>query len=110
MSDKPMDDFKGSIVTGRLLLYALAAVGFVLVWICATVSLDAMQQASLAGVTMFAFLICNRWRGRYITLFLTVLSAIVSLRYIVWRFTETLDFSTFLQGFFGTGLALAEFC
>jgi cellulose synthase (UDP-forming) len=42
------------------------------------------------------------------TLCLTMLSALVSLRYIVWRFTETLEFNTLLQGLLGTGLAMAE--
>jgi cellulose synthase (UDP-forming) len=42
------------------------------------------------------------------TLFLTILSAIVSLRYIVWRVTETLEFNSALQGILGTGLVLTE--
>jgi cellulose synthase (UDP-forming) len=109
MSNTTMDTTKTLSLPARLLLLVLTAIGSALVWICATISLDATQQTFLACVTAVVFLICNRWRGRQVTLFLTVLSAVVSLRYIVWRFTETLDFGTFLQGFFGTGLALAEF-
>ena len=42
------------------------------------------------------------------TMFLTVLSALVSLRYIVWRVTETLEFNTVLEGAIASGLVLAE--
>lgn len=104
-----MDGINVMSLPVRLLLAMLACIGFGLVWTCVTVPLSPMQQAILACTTAVIFLFCNRRRGRHMTLFLTVLSATVSLRYIVWRFTETLDFSTFLQGLFGTGLALAEF-
>ncbi len=103
----------GSPATPRFLEWlalALLAVGsLVLVWTAVTVNLGPREQALLAIGTMLTFLICNRVRGRPMTLFLIVLSAMVSLRYIVWRFTETLEFNTLLQGALGTGLALAEF-
>src|ERR1700709_2010450 len=73
-----------------------------------TVDLGPVDQSILAVVTAILFLICNRRPGRPMTLFLTVLSGLVSMRYIVWRVTETLEFNTVLQGFLGTGLALAE--
>ncbi len=86
----------------------LGVVGALLVWTAVTVSLDSLHQAALAVGTMLVFLVCNRVPGRPMTLFLMVLSSAVSLRYILWRFTETLDFATPLQGMLGTGLALAE--
>ena len=74
----------------------------------ATINLDPAEQSVLAVATVVVFLIANRRGGRPTTLFLTMLSALVSLRYIVWRVTETLEFNTALQGFLGVGLALAE--
>ncbi len=82
--------------------------GALLVWTAATVQLDPARQAVLAIGTMVVFLLCNRVPGRPMTLFLMVLSSAVSIRYILWRFTETLDFATPFQGLLGTGLALAE--
>jgi cellulose synthase (UDP-forming) len=73
-----------------------------------TVDLDPVQQSIVAVAAAILFLICNRRPGRLMTLFLTALSGLVSLRYIVWRVTETLEFNTVLQGFLGIGLALAE--
>src|ERR1700712_520105 len=86
----------------------LGICGLGLAFIAATIDLDPADQSIMAVATGVLFLICNRRRGRLMTLFLTMLSALVSLRYIVWRVTETLEFNTVLQGFFGIGLALAE--
>jgi cellulose synthase (UDP-forming) len=86
----------------------LALSGAILVWTAATVALEPLQQAALAVGSVLVFAIGNRVRGRPMTLFLVVLSAAVSIRYILWRFTETLDFATPLQGALGSGLALAE--
>jgi cellulose synthase (UDP-forming) len=86
----------------------LGVFGLGLVWSVATVNLNPVEQSVLACSTAAAFMICNRISGRQMTLCLTMLSALVSLRYIVWRFTETLEFNTLLQGLLGTGLAMAE--
>jgi cellulose synthase (UDP-forming) len=86
----------------------LGICGLGLAFAAATVELSPIDQSILAVATGVLFLVCNRRRGRPMTLFLTMLSALVSLRYIVWRITETLEFNTVLQGFLGTGLALAE--
>ena len=91
-----------------LLLVPAGLAGLLLLWTVATASLDPGPQAALAVGSMLVFMVCNRVPGRPMTLFLMVLSAAVSLRYIVWRFTETLDFATPLQGALGTLLALAE--
>ena len=42
------------------------------------------------------------------TLFLIFLSSVISLRYLYWRVTDTLDYASFFQTFLGTGLLLAE--
>ncbi|CAH2599764.1 Cellulose synthase catalytic subunit [UDP-forming] / Cyclic di-GMP-binding domain [Rhodovastum atsumiense] len=91
-----------------VMLGLLGPVGLVLLWTTATVALDPEHQAALAGGTMLLFLLCNRVAGRPMTLFLMVLSAAMSLRYILWRFTETLEFTTTLQWLLGAGLATAE--
>ncbi len=73
-----------------------------------TVPMSAEQQVVFALGCLFLFLVFNRIAGRTITLLLIVLSLLVSLRYIFWRLTETLDFSSFLQTFLGVGLLMAE--
>ncbi|MEI6159370.1 MAG: UDP-forming cellulose synthase catalytic subunit [Roseococcus sp.] len=73
-----------------------------------TVPMEAEQQVIFALGCLFLFLVFNRMQGRTITLLLIVLSLLVSLRYIFWRLTETLDFSSFLQTFLGVGLLMAE--
>ena len=104
---------RGSPATPRvfewLALALLAIFGLALVFVASTIVLDPIEQTILGIVTTLVFVVCNRSQGRPMTLFLTMLSSVVSLRYIVWRFTETLDFNTLLQGVLGTGLALAEF-
>jgi cellulose synthase (UDP-forming) len=82
--------------------------GLALAAVAATVVATPGEQAVVAIATALVFLVCNRWQGRRMTLFLTALSALVSLRYLVWRVTETLEFNTILQGTLGIGLALAE--
>ena len=103
---------RGSTAAPRNLEWVAIAIlglfGLGLVWAVATVNLDPVEQSVLACATAAAFMICNRISGRQMTLCLTMLSALVSLRYIVWRFTETLEFNTLLQGLLGTGLAMAE--
>jgi len=73
-----------------------------------TVPMAAEQQVIFALGTLLIFLVFNRFQGRTITLLLILLSTLVSLRYIFWRVTETLDFGTFLQSFLGVGLLMAE--
>ena len=72
------------------------------------VPLEPGQQALMALGGFVIFLIFNRFEGRTITLFLAALSSIISVRYIYWRLTETLDYSGFWQTFLGTGLLMAE--
>ncbi len=91
-----------------VLIAFIGTCGLAFAFVAATCNLDPAEQFILAITTAVLFLVCNRRRGRPMTLFLTMVSALVSLRYIVWRVTETLEFNTLLQGFLGTGLALAE--
>ncbi len=92
----------------RAVLALLVVIGLLLIWSAASVQLTAREQAGFAAATILLFLVCNRFPGRGMTLFLVVLSAAVSLRYIVWRVSETLVFDSFLQSLLGIALALAE--
>jgi cellulose synthase (UDP-forming) len=86
----------------------LAVCGLALAFAATTVVLRPTEQLILAFATAAIFLVCNRRKGRPMTLFLTMLSCLVSLRYIVWRVTETLEFTTVLQATVASGLVLAE--
>ena len=86
----------------------LGVCGLGLAFAAATVDLRPAEQMVVAIVTAAVFLVCNRRPGRPTTMFLTMLSALVSLRYIVWRLTETIEFDTILQGVISGGLVLAE--
>jgi cellulose synthase (UDP-forming) len=92
----------------RLLDGLIALLGAVLVFAVATVPLAAREQAILAITSAVVFLICNRFKGRGMTMFLVMLSLAVSLRYIFWRVSETLTFGSTSELFLGAGLALAE--
>ena len=93
---------KGWIIWPFILLGAIIALTFVIA------PLEAEQQAWLAVAGFLLFLVINRIPGRGITIFVVFLSCIVSLRYIFWRIVDTLEFTSFLQTFLGTGLILAE--
>ena len=71
--------------------------------------LDLESQAIFACLTILALFVINwLFEGRRATLILVILSIVVSSRYIWWRITSTLDFTTFLEAFLGYGLLLAE--
>jgi cellulose synthase (UDP-forming) len=92
----------------RLIDIVCGILGLVLLIAVATVPLEPRQQAILAVVSAVVFLIANRFKGRAVSVFLVILSLAVSLRYIFWRVTETLDFGSVLELLLGIGLALAE--
>jgi cellulose synthase (UDP-forming) len=73
-----------------------------------TMPLEVEQQAVLALAGFLLYALASRIGGRGVTIFLVVVSTLISLRYLHWRLTETLDFATYWQTFFGTGLLLAE--
>ncbi len=70
--------------------------------------LDAEQQAWLAIAGFLLYLVADRIPGRGMTIFIVLVSVLVSLRYIHWRLVDTLEFTSFSQTFLGTGLLLAE--
>ncbi len=97
-----------SSLGSRLIDVVCGIIGALLLIAVATVQLDARQQAILAVTSAVVFFIANRFKRRSVSVFLVVLSLAVSLRYIFWRITETLDFGSLAELLLGFGLALAE--
>ena len=93
----------------RLLDAVLVLAGGLTIATVATVPLSDAAQATFGLATAVIFLLANLVRGRLVSLSLIALSCAVSLRYIVWRITDTLEFHGLLQGALGTTLVLAEF-
>jgi cellulose synthase (UDP-forming) len=92
----------------KLLDIVIAIGGVALVIAVATIPLRPREQAIFAVISAVVFLVVNRFPSRGVTLFLVMLSLSVSLRYIFWRATETLEFGSFLELFLGMGLVVAE--
>ena len=86
----------------------MAAVGLIVVLSIASAPLTAREQAIFAVATMLTFMVCNRFARPLMSMLLIALSLAVSIRYIFWRVTETLQFGSWTEFFFGYGLALAE--
>lgn len=86
----------------------IGAIGAAIVLAVATVPLLPRDQAIFAVGAAIIFLVANRFPGKSVTLFLVVLSLSVTIRYLYWRMTETLDFQRPLEFVLGTGLVLAE--
>ncbi|MBB2205538.1 UDP-forming cellulose synthase catalytic subunit [Gluconacetobacter takamatsuzukensis] len=72
----------------------------------ALLSDDAQMIVTIVGIVLF--FVVNRYPGGEATLFLQVMSLVVSFRYLAWRLTETLEFNTLLQTVLGTALCAAE--
>jgi cellulose synthase (UDP-forming) len=96
------------ILAAKGLDILIGAIGAAIILAVATVPLVAREQAIFAVGAAIIFLIANRFTGKAVTLFLVVLSLSVSVRYLYWRMTETLDFQRPMEIFLGTGLVLAE--
>ena len=82
--------------------------GFLLALPFVVAPLEAEQQAWVAVGGLLVFTICSLVPGRGALVFLALLSGTISMRYIYWRITDTLDYAEFWATFLGTGLLLAE--
>ncbi len=98
----------GSGFGAKVLDVVVVLLGILAIAAVATVPLTAREQAIFAISAALVFLVVNRFPGKVVTLFLVTLSLAVSLRYIYWRLTETLDFVTPIEVLLGGGLVLAE--
>lgn len=86
----------------------LVAFALLCVILAAFVHLNLAGQTIVCFVGIGLFIFVNRYPGPRATLVLKGLSVIVSLRYLSWRLTETLNFSSWTQSVLGTVLVTAE--
>ncbi len=86
----------------------MSILGLFTLWTVAMTKLTQEQQVIFALLCLSVFLVANRLSGRGVSLFLIALSFTVSLRYIIWRVTTTLNYDTLPAALLGTGLVLAE--
>lgn len=100
--------FRGGPWARRWVSWPLMALSLIIGLIFMVAPLQAEQQAWLAVSGFLLFLVANRIPGRAMTIFIVFMSCLVSLRYIHWRLVDTLEFTSFMQTFLGTGLLLAE--
>ncbi|MBL7234796.1 MAG: hypothetical protein JJK51_14800, partial [Komagataeibacter oboediens] len=77
----------------RVPVWVPVVLGVVLMAFVGSVRIDPALQGWISIGTVTLLLVLNRRRGRGITVFLMMLSLLVSLRYIVWRLTATVQFS-----------------
>lgn len=92
----------------NLVLGALVIAGLFLIGVVVVTPLDLVSQALFALLTITAMMLIKGHPSRGVTLILITLSITISTRYIWWRLTETLQFSSPLEAFLGIGLILAE--
>nr|Q9WX75.1 RecName: Full=Putative cellulose synthase 3; Includes: RecName: Full=Cellulose synthase catalytic subunit [UDP-forming]; Includes: RecName: Full=Cyclic di-GMP-binding domain; AltName: Full=Cellulose synthase 3 regulatory subunit [Komagataeibacter xylinus]BAA77600.1 bcsABII-B [Komagataeibacter xylinus] len=92
----------------RVPVWVPVVLGVVLMAFVGSVRIDPALQGWVSIGTVTLLLVLNRRRGRGITVFLMMLSLLVSLRYIVWRLTATVQFSNWLQTALAVLLLLAE--
>jgi cellulose synthase (UDP-forming) len=108
MSD-PYDANVRQARPGGFWLEALCALlGVLAIAAFASVPLQPRAQALFALLTAVLFLLGNRFAGRGMTMFLVTLSLAVSVRYLAWRVTDTLQFASWTELCLGGGLVLAE--
>jgi cellulose synthase (UDP-forming) len=86
----------------------LFIIGLFTLWSVAMTQLTQNEQLVFAALCFAVFYVANKFPGRGISLFLIALSITVSLRYIVWRLTTTLNFDSLPAALLGSGLILAE--
>ena len=80
------------------------------VWLFITTPMGALHQGMLGLGSVLLMTLANRFRrdSRRVSLWLMLLSVMVSSRYLYWRATETLVFQSGLEMALGYGLFIAE--
>jgi cellulose synthase (UDP-forming) len=92
----------------NLVLGALVIAGLFLLGVVVVTPLDLVSQALFGLLTIIVLWLIKGHPSRGVTLILITLSIAVSTRYIWWRLTQTLQFSSPLEAFLGLGLIAAE--
>lgn len=91
-----------------LALSLLAAAALSLAWMCITQPLDPLYQAVFCACTLSLAILLRGIRSRLTVISLILISALVSSRYLWWRYNETLNFDTPAGSIFSVLLVLAE--
>ena len=99
---------ESEFVGQKLVLAAFVVIGAFFLLMVIITPLDLVSQALFAMLTILVMLVIRGQSSRGVTLILITLSIAVSTRYIFWRFTETLQFSSEIEACLGIGLILAE--
>lgn len=73
-----------------------------------TLPLSLMWQVVYAGAVFSISLYLRRYTGTLFTIMMIVFSINASSRYLYWRFTDTLDLNSWIDGLFGIILLMAE--
>jgi len=73
-----------------------------------TLPMSLPMQTIYAGIVFGVAVYLRRYTGTLFTLIMIVFSVNQSSRYLYWRFTETLNLDSWLDGIFGVVLILAE--
>ena len=89
-------------------LSLLAAGALSLAWMCITQPLDPLYQAVFCSCTLSLAILLRGIRSRLTVISLVLISALVSSRYLWWRYSETLNFDTPAGSIFSVLLVLAE--
>jgi cellulose synthase (UDP-forming) len=100
-SQSPFWKHKATSIVLSLLAFASLAV-------VVSAPLDTVAQLALSLVALVFALLLRRVGGRLATIMMVLVSVTMSLRYMYWRMTSTLDFQNWLDIVFGYGLLLAE--
>lgn len=98
----------GTLSPHRALRYVAVVPIVLIAALVIGVPLDGTAQWVCAGVTMAGALAFRRWKGRKGSIALGLLAIVVATRYIFWRTTQTIAFTTPGEFFFGGVLYLAE--
>src|ERR1700742_2976116 len=87
-----------------LVLAALVIAGVFMLWILVITPLDLVSQALFGLLTITAMYLMRSNPSRGVTLIMITLSITISTRYMLWRLTDTLRFTTPLEALLGGGL------
>ena len=92
----------------NLVLGILLIIGLLFLFVVIVTPLDLVSQALFALLTITVMMLIKSHPSRGVTLILITLSITVTLRYISWRISSTLEFGSPLEAFLGLGLIAAE--
>lgn len=92
-----------------LLRYSAYALSAILALVCLTTPFNTLAQIIFVTVLWGIALLLRRIQGQVVTLLLTLLSVIVSTRYLWWRTVYTLNGDEYVDLLWGWLLLLAEY-